>query len=338
MFGTQVAEVIRRDLIAMRDGGLFSIAELKANADIIGVDLLQCSEDQQTRARALRDSHQPTEAKADPQVSVKVGAVEDQPGEKPKPARYTTSVEELIKIDITRYTLTKVIGQQKRINQETGEPEPDPLTGEKMIPKIVLSPTQASAEITGWMGLRLSATDENEKESVIWRLDESGIWKPDGEKVVKQVIDAVCGDLSDARGLSETMRRIRAISETVVFDADHYLFPAQDCVIDLRTGQSRDYQIDGDDYVTFRYSAALHNPDADYHRLLWFLCTTYPDPRDVLTALDILAASVIRVAFDAIIQLIGPGGNGKRVFESRPPRFDNVIRSKEKVRSSCDSQ
>ena len=263
------------------------------------------------------------EAKANPQRSANVESVEDQPGETEKakdgaekipPAHYVTSVEELIKISITEYDITKVTGQQKRINPETGEPEPDPKTGAEMVPKLALSPTQASGVITGWLPLRLSATDENEKDPVIWRLDESGIWRPDGEKVVKQIIDAVCGDLSTAFKLSETMRRIRTMSDIVVFDADPYLFPAQDCLIDLRTGLSRNYR--EDDYVTFRYSAALHNPDADYHRLLWFLCTTYPDPRDVLTALDILAASVIRVAFDAIIQLIGPGGNGKHVFES----------------------
>jgi hypothetical protein len=58
MFGLQTAEVVRHDLIAMREQGILSITELMANQDIIGKDLFKdATEDQQTRAKALRDVH-----------------------------------------------------------------------------------------------------------------------------------------------------------------------------------------------------------------------------------------------------------------------------------------
>lgn len=207
--------------------------------------------------------------------------------------------------------LTKATGRMKRINSLTGEPEPDPVTGEDMIPRLTLSPSKASDAVCGFMPLRLSAADKKD-EPKLWRYN-NGIWQSDGETRVINLIDAIIGDLSYERGLKETLRRVRALSDTVTFDADPCLFPALDGVIDLRTGETRVFQ--PEDYLTFRYGAPLKHPDADYRPVLWFLCSIFPDPRDVLTSLDITCAAVIRQAFEAIIQLIGPGGNGKGIFE-----------------------
>jgi hypothetical protein len=207
--------------------------------------------------------------------------------------------------------LTKATGRMKRINQDTGEAEPDPVTGEDTVPRLTLSPSKASAAMCDFMPLKLSATDKKDIPK-LWRYD-GGIWEPNGEKRVVNLIDAIIGDLSYERGLKETLRRVRALSDTVTFDADPYLFPALDGVVDLRTGQVRDYQ--PEDYLTFKYGAPVKHPEADYRLVLWFLCSIFPDPRDVLTALDIIGAAVIRLPFEAIIQLIGPGGNGKGIFE-----------------------
>ena len=40
--------------------------------------------------------------------------------------------------------LTKATGRMNRINSETGLSEPDPETGEKMVPKLTLSPVKGS--------------------------------------------------------------------------------------------------------------------------------------------------------------------------------------------------
>ena len=207
--------------------------------------------------------------------------------------------------------LTKATGRIDRVNPVTGEKEADPITGETKVPKLTLSPTKASATVAEFMPLRLSAADKKDTPK-LWRYD-SGIWQPDGEKRVINLIDAIIGDLSYERGLKETMRRVRALSDTVTFDSDPCIFPALDGVLDLRTGQVRAFQLD--DYLTFQYGVSLKHPEADYHPVLWFLCSIFPDPRDVLTGIDIFTAAIIRQAFEAIIQLIGPGGNGKGIFE-----------------------
>lgn len=207
--------------------------------------------------------------------------------------------------------LTKATGRKPYVNPITGEPEKDPLTNDAEIPKLSLSPTKASSAVTAFMLLRISTSDTNDKQK-LWRFDDK-IWKPDGERQVKNLIDAVIGDLSYEKGLQETLRRVRAISDTVTFDNNPFLFPALDKVIDLRTGMARDYL--PEDYLTFQYGGAFDDPSADYRPALWLLCTSLPDPRDVLTALDIVIAVFIRLPLEAIIQLIGPGGNGKGVYE-----------------------
>ena len=207
--------------------------------------------------------------------------------------------------------LTKATKRMLRINPDTGFAEPDPITGEVDIPKRTLSPAKSAQAVTKYMPLRISITD-TKVEPKLWKCDGK-IWTSDGEGYVKNLIDSVAGDLSYLKGLQETLRRIRGISATVTFDRNPFLFPALDKVIDLKTGLIRDYQ--PDDYITYQYGAAVEDPSADYRPVLWSLCSSAQDPGDVLTALDIATAACIRQPLDAIIQLIGPGANGKGIFE-----------------------
>jgi phage/plasmid-associated DNA primase len=207
--------------------------------------------------------------------------------------------------------LTKAIGRKKRINSLTGEPEPDPITGEEEEPKLTLSPSKAATAVMNYMPLRISAMDTKETPK-LWRYD-SGIWQPDGERQVKNLIDGIAGDLSYERGLQETLRRLRGLSDTATFNGNPCLFPALDGVVDLSSGTFR--AATPDDYLTFRCGAEFNNPVADYRLFLWFLCSSLPDPRDVLTALDIITAIAIRVPFEVIVLLFGGGSNGKGILE-----------------------
>jgi phage/plasmid-associated DNA primase len=230
-----------------------------------------------------------------------------EPSAKGSPKEEAAILKEIPKLE----ELTKVIGRKKRINQVTGEPEPDPITGESEEPKLTLSPAKAAAAVCIFLPLRVSSTDTKDAPK-LWRYVD-GIWRPDGERLIKNLIDSIAGDLSYERGLQETLRRVRGLSDTVTFDSDPFLFPALDGVVDLRTGKFRDPL--PEDYLTFRYGTAFNHPEADYRLLLWFLCSSLPDPRDVLTALDIITAIAIRVPFEVIILLFGGGSNGKGVFE-----------------------
>ncbi|VVB64504.1 Uncharacterised protein [uncultured archaeon] len=133
------------------------------------------------------------------------------------------------------------------------------------------------------------------------------------EREIIKTIDAVMGDLSYEKGLRETLRRIRSQTTVTSFDNNPCLFPALDGVVDLKTGAFRAAM--PEDYLTFRYGAEFNNPAADYRPFLWFLCSSLPDPRDVLTALDIVTAIAIRIPFDIIVLLFGGGSNGKGIFE-----------------------
>jgi len=207
--------------------------------------------------------------------------------------------------------LTKATGRTKRIDPATGEEDPDPETIDGMVPKLTLSPSKASKAMSEYMPMRISAEDTKENQK-LWRYNGK-IWKADGERQVINTIDAVLGDLSYERGLKETLRRIRGTSDAVTFDSSPYLFPALDKVIDLQTGEARDYM--PDDYLTFQYATNLDDPKSDSRPILWHLCSSLPDPKDVLTALDIATGGFIRLPLEAIIQLIGSGGNGKGIFE-----------------------
>lgn len=211
----------------------------------------------------------------------------------------------------TQEQLTKAIGKIIKIDPETGEAILDDKDKPVLVPKLTLSPTKAAASITHAMILRLSETDTSDKPK-IWRFG-GDIWKPDGEKKIMTAIDDAVGDLSYEKGLKETIRRVRSLTKAVAFDSNPYLFPSQDGVIDLKTGVFREYQ--PEDYLTFKYGAAFNLPGADYRPLLWFLCSSLPDPRDVVTVIDIITAIALRVPFDTIVLLFGGGSNGKGILE-----------------------
>jgi len=213
-------------------------------------------------------------------------------------------------------TLTKVVGREKVLNSE-GIPT------KEEAPKRTLSPSKAAKAITGTLELRLDHADSKDKPD-LWRYD-GGIWKKDGEREVVKLIDEAVGDLSYDRGLRETLRRIRNTSEAVQFNADPALFPTLDGVVDLKTGKFREAR--AEDYLTFRHNVSYDLEGADYSPFLWFLCSSLPDPRDVLTALDIVTAVALRVPLDIIVLLFGGGANGKGIFEKTMLALFNSERS-----------
>jgi phage/plasmid-associated DNA primase len=207
--------------------------------------------------------------------------------------------------------LTKATGRIKRVNPDTGEPEPDPVTGESTVPKLTLSPSKAANAISSMLELRLSSADSSDRPKIWWY--DGGIWNPGGEKQIMNIIYAAIGDLAYEKGVRETLHNIRARTEQVSFDQNPYLFPALDGKVDLKTGIFRENR--PEDYLTFKYGASYDNPKADYSPFLWFLATSLPDIRDCLTVIDIITAVGLRIPFDIIVLLFGPGGNGKRVLE-----------------------
>ena|GEM_PF-2183759 len=211
---------------------------------------------------------------------------------------------------LDKLDLLKAKGRRKAIDPITGETLQDESGREILEPDYTLSPTKAATAVVGSMDLCLDAADRS-KEPVIWRFDR-GIWSPTGERAITNAVDEAVGDLSYERGLRETLRRVRARVDQVAFNADPALMPLLNGAIDLRTGRFR--SLEPSDYMTFRYNAN-YDPAADYRPFLWFLCSVLPDPRDVLTAIDLYTAAAIRHPFEVFVLLFGGGSNGKGIFE-----------------------
>lgn len=212
---------------------------------------------------------------------------------------------------LTLEQLTKATGKMVMIDPDTGDPIKDCDGVTILVPKRTLSPSRIATVMTDQMDLCVSEQDIGEIPK-IWRYN-GRIWKPDAERVIRKTVYPVLADLAYDRGFREALHNIRARVDSVTFDSDPFLFPALDGVIDLRTGEFRDSQ--PDDHLTFQYGAAYNNPNADCRIFLWALCSALPDPRDVLTVLDIITAIAIRVPFEVIVLLFGRGNNGKGLLE-----------------------
>ena len=141
------------------------------------------------------------------------------------------------------------------------------------------------------------------------------IYRPVGIPKMKQAMYSTALDFAKRRGVGEVVDRVMSelLLKTVMFNLNPYVMPLQNGVLNLETGEFRAYR--ADDYLSFKYGASWEPEGSDWRRLIWFLCTSLPDPGDVLTAIDVMTAIALRVPFDVIVQLLGGGANGKGTFE-----------------------
>lgn len=199
------------------------------------------------------------------------------------------------------------------IDEESGLPEMGEDGKPKNRPGRILSPSKAAVAMLEHLPLAVATASIRDKEPPVWIYD-GGIWHDQAQREIINLVDHLLQDLSYDRGLRETLRRIRGrlSKKAVSFDADPFLMPLQDGIVDLRTGAFREAK--QEDYLTFKYNASWTGP-GDYRPLLWHLCSSLPDQRDVLTAIDIITAVALRVPFDTFYLLFGGGANGKGVFE-----------------------
>ncbi|MGD0953564.1 MAG: DUF5906 domain-containing protein [Methanotrichaceae archaeon] len=215
---------------------------------------------------------------------------------------------------ITLENITKVVGTQHKINQDTGEEE------EKVL-KRTLSPSKAATALLDHMTLLMSKANINisdpnptRTKPPIWRY-EDGTWKPDGERVIAKELYVVAEDLAYEKGVNEVYNNVRARANvaTDMFNCHPYLFPCKDGVIDFQTGEFR--ASSPDDLFTFKYNVEYNCPCYDWKPFLWFLCSCLPDKRDVYTILELITVVGIRVSFEIFVLLFGAGNNGKGLLE-----------------------
>jgi DNA repair photolyase len=141
------------------------------------------------------------------------------------------------------------------------------------------------------------------------------IYKPQGVPKIADTLYGVCGDHINRYGVGEVLDRVKSNLQLkpVIWTPDPYIMPLANGVLELKTGAFRGYR--SSDLLTFKYNARWEPEGGEWKEFVWFLCTSLPDPRDVLTVIDIMTAVALRVPFDVIVQLFGGGSNGKGILE-----------------------
>lgn len=171
------------------------------------------------------------------------------------------------------------------------------------------SPTNAANAILTKMRVAVSENDTS-RDSEIYVFNGM-IWQPDGEREIIKLLNRAAGDLSTKHAREETLVRVRTEAPRVRFNQVPYLYPLKNGVLDLSTGEFRDYR--EDDYLTFQVPIEF-TPDADFRPFLWHLCSTLPTIQDVVASIDLTVVYLIRYPFEIITLLQGGGGNGKSIF------------------------
>lgn len=104
----------------------------------------------------------------------------------------------------------------------------------------------------------------------------------------------------------------------VEFDSSPYLLGVRNGVVDVRTGEFRDYQ--PEDLISFQLDVT-YDPKARCPRFIQFLEEIQPNVTDRLTLVDWFPATAIRRPLPYVLFLLGLGRNGKGIYERLIKRF-----------------
>ncbi len=146
------------------------------------------------------------------------------------------------------------------------------------------------------------------------------IYQPAGAVKISHDLYSIAKDNVNRFTVKEVLDRLRAEYglKLVKFDPNPYLLGARNGVIDLQTGEFRDYR--PEDFVTYQIDVT-YDPAARCPRYLKFLEEIQPNVIDRLTLVDWYPATAIRKPLPYVLFLLGLGRNGKGVYERLIKRF-----------------
>ncbi|MCX8207893.1 MAG: DUF5906 domain-containing protein, partial [Methanothrix sp.] len=174
-------------------------------------------------------------------------------------------------------------------------------------PKLKFSPDKAADAILKHMSV-VSTPDDR-----IW-VYRDGIYVPDSEWMIDDVLDRVARDLYTLRARAETLHkiRIRTRQEYSIFNQHPTYFCCQNAVIDMSTGKVMDHS---PTFYLTQKAQVKYDPGATCPQIDRFLETSIGDPDNIRTVYEILAAKTTDLRFEYFVALIGSGSNGKLMLE-----------------------
>lgn len=177
-----------------------------------------------------------------------------------------------------------------------------------------LSPTKAAKAVCEKLYLAMT-----EGSTAIYRWDGQ-IYRPDGARIIDAEMCRLAGDDNDIKKLKEILRRVsnRLLETPVEFEPDPYLLGVKNGVVDLRTGEFRNYR-PGD--LLLEQADIIYDPTAKCPAILAYLESITPDPTTRLMLIDWFAATAIREPLPYVLFLLGLGRNGKGIYEKLIKRF-----------------
>lgn len=198
--------------------------------------------------------------------------------------------------------------------KKNGEIVIDPETGEA-VEVSVFSPDRTKKSIEKKFHVAMVRGDEK----TIWRFD-GGIYRDNGKPFFKNAIYNVAEDKIEPKDINEVIDRLTSslLLKPVTFNPDPYLLAVMNGVVDLRTGERRDYR--PEDLITDQIDVA-YDPTAKCPKFIQFLEDVAPNPTDRLMLIDWYAVHAIREMYPYILFLNGLGRNGKGVYENVLKRF-----------------
>lgn len=172
--------------------------------------------------------------------------------------------------------------------------------------KTRFSPDMAARAVMGRYEI-ISTPDDR-----IW-IYRDGIFSPDGDYVIEKALDDAAGDLATIQQRRETLSkiRLRTRQEYDVFDAEPYLFPCDNGIIDLRKGPDGFMSHSPDHRRTWKAPVAF-DPRAKCPEIETYLSTSL-DEDGRKTLIDIMAAKLTAYNFPYFSPWVGRGRNGKRL-------------------------
>jgi P4 family phage/plasmid primase-like protien len=171
-----------------------------------------------------------------------------------------------------------------------------------------LSTTKAAYSLANKMRIAM----EDKSEFIYWFNGE--IYKPDGMRLADMKLCKLVGDEETVVKMREVERRMKNVlrSDLITFEPNPYLLAVRNGVIDLRTGNFREFR--QEDYLLEKLDV-IYDPKAKCPVFCGFMETVTNQVVDRLTLIDWLASHAIKIPLPYVVFLLGLGRNGKGLYE-----------------------